>query len=358
MTLTEYTIRNKIVSWTVTLLLVVGGLIAFLGLGRLEDPEFTIKKAVVVTAYPGASAREVEEELTLPIENAIQQLPYVDHITSISSAGLSQVTVEMKSFYRKHDLAQIWDEMRRKIRDMEAGLPPGAAKPTINDDFADVYGMYFAVTGEGYDDGELADYADFLRRELVLVEGVGKVAIGGRRQQQVVLEINRAKLSALNLPPSSLRQLLQAQNLVSDAGRIRVGNEYMRIQSTTAHQSVADLANLMLGRAGGRIIYLSDVANLSKSYQDPPSHLYRFNGRPGLTLGVSFTSGVNVVEIGKALRTRLSELESERPIGMSVSTIYDQPAQVEKSVNAFLVGLAQAVAIVIVVLLVAMGLRS
>lgn len=358
MNLTEYTIRNKVVSWVITLLLIAGGLMSFFSLGRLEDPEFTIKQAVVITAYPGASAQEVEEELTLPIENAIQQLPYVDNITSITSAGLSQVTVEMKSFYRKADLAQIWDEMRRKIRDMESTLPPGAAKPQINDDFADVYGMFFAITGEGYGYGELADYVDFLRRELVLVEGVGKVAVGGRRQQQVVLEINRAKLNALGMPMSALQNLLQTQNLVSDAGHIRVGNEYMRINSTAAQNKVDDLANLMVGRANGRIIHLSDVATLSRGYKDPPSHLYRFNGRSALTLGVSFMTGINVVDVGKAIRSRLLELEAERPIGMEISTIYDQPSQVEKSVNSFLVGLGQAVAIVIVVLLAAMGLRS
>lgn len=179
MKLTDYAIENKVVSWMMTILLLAGGVYAYMNMGRLEDPEFTIKEAVIATAYPGASSYEVEDEITLPIETALQQLPYVDHITSISSAGLSQVTVQMKDKYRGAALKQIWDEMRRKINDMSADLPTGSYPPMINDDFGDVYGIYMAVTGDGYSHQELSDYVDLLRRELVLVDGVGKVAIGG-----------------------------------------------------------------------------------------------------------------------------------------------------------------------------------
>ncbi len=358
MNLTEYAIKRKVVSWMVTLLLIGGGVISFLGLGRLEDPEFTIKEAVVITAYPGASAQEVEEEVTLPIENIIQQLPYVKNIRSISAAGLSQVTVEMKSIYRKDDLAQIWDEMRRKIRDMQSSLPPGVQEPSINDDFGDVYGVFMAVTGKGYSYEEVADYVDYLRRELVLVDGVGKVAIGGRRAEQIVLEVNRAKLSSLNMSLSALQNLLQNQNMVSNAGRIQAGSEYIRLSSTGSYDTVNELKNLMIGQANGQIIYLSDVAKVTRTYQDPPSSVYRFNGEEGLTLGISFSSGVNVVKVGEAVNARLAELEYARPIGMEIGVIYDQPAQVDKSVSSFVVSLAQAIGIVVVVLLIAMGMRS
>jgi len=358
MTLTEYSIRRKTVSWMLTVLLVLGGVISFLGLGRLEDPEFTIKEAVIVTAYPGASAQEVEEEVTLPIENAIQQLHYVDNVQSISSAGLSQVTVEMKSIYRKDDLAQIWDELRRKIRDMATQLPPGAYPPVVNDDFGDVYGVFMAISGPDYNYEELADYVDFLRRELVLVTGVGKVAVAGQRTEQIVLEVNRAKLTSLNLSLSALQSLLENQNLVSDAGRIHIASEYVRISSTGTYEHVEDLNSLMLGQANGQIIYLSDIARITRTYADPPNQIYRFNGHQSLALGVSFTSGVNVVAVGEAVRTRLTELEYARPIGMEISTIYDQPQLVETSVNDFVVSLGQALAIVVVVLLIAMGMRS
>lgn len=358
MNLTEYAMRRTTVSWMVTILLIGGGILSFLGLGQLEDPEFTIKEAVIATAYPGATALEVEEEVTLPVENALQQLPYVDNIRSISSAGLSQVTVEMKSIYREDDLAQIWDEMRRKIRDMQASLPPGVESPVINDDFSDVYGVFMAVTGPDYEYEELADYVDLLRRELVLVDGVGKVTVGGRRTEQIALEINRSRMTALGVSAADLENLLDAQNLVSDGGRIRVGSEYIRISSTGTYDRVEELNSLMLGQANGRIIYLSDVATIRRVYADPPEHVYRFNGYPALTLGVSFADGVNVVTVGKAVEDRLAELEYQRPVGMEIGLIYNQSAQVETSVNDFLVSLAQAVGIVVVVLLLTMGLKS
>lgn len=358
MNLTDYAIKNQAVSWMVTVFLLVGGVLAFTGLGRLEDPEFTIKQAVIVTQYPGASALEVEEEITLPIETALQQLPYLDNVTSISSSGLSQVTVEMKSIYRKNDLAQIWDEMRRKIRDMAGNLPPGAHPPRVNDDFSDVYGMFFAITGKGYSQEEMGNYADLLRRELVLVKGVGKVSVGGTLQKQIILEVNRSKLASLNLSVSALQQLLQSQNLISNAGKLKVGSEYIRIASTGNYNQAEQLRDLMLGQANGQIVYLSDVANVSVEFADPPRHVYRFNGQEALTLGISFSSGVNVVEVGKAVKDRLAELEYTRPIGVNLSVIYDQPGQVDKSVNDFLISLAQAIGIVIVVLLLTMGLRS
>jgi multidrug efflux pump subunit AcrB len=344
----------------VVLLLIVGGILSFLGLGRLEDPSFTIKEAIVVTAYPGASALEVEEEVTLPLENAIQQLPYVDLISSISGNGLSQIRVEMKSIYRKDDLAQIWDEMRRKINDLSSSLPPGVQPPIINDDFSDVYGVFLAVTGEDYDYDELADYTDFLRRELVLVEGVGKVSVGGRRQEQVIIEVDRAKLTASGFSPAQIEGLLGAQNLVSNAGHLRVGDEYLRISTLPqgGGDPMAQLGGLLLGNNNGQLIYLTDVARLYKEYAEPATHLYRFNGRPALTLGISFAENVNVVEVGKSIRTRLDTLEYARPVGMQIESIYDQPARVDASVNDFLVGLAQAVVIVIIVLMFTMGLRA
>jgi multidrug efflux pump subunit AcrB len=360
MNFAEYPIRNRTISWMVVVLLIGGGILSFLSLGRLEDPAFTIKEAQVFTAYPGASALEVEEEVTLPLENAIQQLPYIKHINSISGNGMSQIQVEMKSIYRKHDLAQIWDEMRRKINDLSDSLPPGVQPPVINDDFGDVYGVFLAVTGEGYGYDELADYTDLLRRELVLVAGVGKVSVGGRRQEQLIIEVDRAKLAASGFSQAQFEGLLGAQNLVSDAGHLRVDDEYLRINTLPqgSHDAMAQLGRLLLGNNNGKLIYLTDVARLYKEYAEPADHLYRFNGRAALTLGISFSENVNVVEVGKAIHARIKALEYARPIGMEVEPIYDQPSQVKASVNDFLVGLAEAVAIVILVLMLTMGLRA
>ncbi|SFN69393.1 Multidrug efflux pump subunit AcrB [Cohaesibacter marisflavi] len=358
MTLTDYAIKNKVVSWMMTILLLAGGIYAYMHLGRLEDPEFTIKEAVIATAYPGASSYEVEEEITLPIETALQQLPYVDHITSISSAGLSQVTVEMKDKYRDAALKQIWDEMRRKINDMSADLPTGSYPPVINDDFGDVYGIYMAVTGDGYSHQELSDYVDFLRRELVLVDGVGKVVIGGTLQKQIILEISRSKLAAHNLSVASLQALLQNQNVVTNAGSIKVGSEYIRISSTGDYSTVDQMKDILLGQAGDDVVYLSDIADVKVDYADPPSHVYRFNGSPAMTIGISFAEGVNVTEVGDNVSQRLKELENSQPLGVDLHMIYNQPQQVTTSIDDFLVNLGMSIVIVIVVLLVTMGLRS
>nr|WP_321982657.1 efflux RND transporter permease subunit [uncultured Cohaesibacter sp.] len=358
MKLTDYAIENKVVSWMMTILLLAGGMYAYMNLGRLEDPEFTIKEAVIATYYPGASSYEVEDEITLPIETALQQLPYVDHITSISSAGLSQVTVEMKDKYRDAELKQIWDEMRRKINDMSSDLPTGSYSPVINDDFGDVYGIYMAVTGDGYSHQELSDYVDFLRRELVLVDGVGKVAIGGTLQKQIILEISRAKLAAHNLSISSLKTLLQAQNVVTNAGSIQVGSEYIRISSTGDYSTVDQMKDILLGQTGDDVVYLSDIADVKVDYADPPTHVYRFNGSPAMTIGISFAEGVNVTEVGDNVSQRLKELENSQPLGIDLHMIYNQPQQVTTSINDFLVNLGMSIVIVIIVLLVTMGLRS
>lgn len=178
-----YFIRNRVISWMVSLIFLIGGIAAFFGLGRLEDPAFTIKDAMVVTSYPGATPQQVEEEVTYPLEKAIQQLTYVDEVNSISNRGLSQITVTMKNNYGPDDLPQIWDELRRKVNDLKVTLPPGVNEPQVIDDFGDVYGILLAVTGDGYSYKELLDYVDYLRRELELVDGVSKVSVSGQQQE-------------------------------------------------------------------------------------------------------------------------------------------------------------------------------
>lgn len=355
----KYFIDNRTSSWLVALILIVGGTLAYLGLGRLEDPQFTIKQAMIITSYPGASPQQVEEEVTYPLENAIQQLPYVEHVTSISVAGQSQIMVEMKGIYRSTELKQIWDELRRKINDLTAQLPPGVKPPFINDDFGDVYGMLYAIHGDGYSEDELRDYVDLLRRDLVLVDGVGKVSVGGRQQEQVIVEISRSRLAALGIPPVQIANLLQTQNSVSNAGSLQVGAESIRIHPTGEFQSVAELEQLIISNpAAKELIYLGDVAKVYRASQEIPNHVIRFNGKPALSLGVSFSAGVNVVSAGAAVVSRMAQLDYQRPVGIEISPIYNQPAEVAASVDGFVINLVESVLIVIVVLLVFMGLRS
>lgn len=354
-----YFIRNKVISWMISLIFLIGGLMAFFGLGRLEDPAFTIKDAMVVTSYPGATPQQVEEEVTYPLEKAVQQLPYVDEVNSISSRGLSQITVTMKNNYGPDALPQIWDELRRKVNDQKRYLPPGVEEPKVVDDFGDVYGILFAVTGDGYSYKELLDYVDYLRRELELVDGVGKVSVSGTQQEQVFIETSIKRLSNLGISPDTVFNLLSTQNIVGDAGATRIGNEYIRIQPTGEFQDVSQLGNLIVTDSGtDGLIYLRDVADIKQGYIDVPSNIINYNGKLAINVGISFATGVNVVDVGKKIEQRLEELKSQQPLGIDISKIYSQPVEVEKSVSGFVVSLGQAVAIVIIVLLLFMGLRS
>ncbi len=354
-----YFIRNRVISWMVSLIFLIGGIAAFFGLGRLEDPAFTIKDAMVVTSYPGATPQQVEEEVTYPLEKAIQQLTYVDEINSISNRGLSQITVSMKNNYGPEDLPQIWDELRRKVSDLKGSLPPGVNVPQVIDDFGDVYGILLAVTGDGYTYKELLDYVDYLRRELELVDGVSKASVSGQQQEQVFIEVSMKKLSSIGLPPQTVFNLLSTQNVVSDAGAIRIGDEYIRIQPTGEFQSVDELGDLLITASGAQgLIFLKDVAEVKRGYVEVPTNIINFNGSLALNVGISFAQGVNVVEVGKAFERRLAQLKYQQPVGIQISEIYSQPKEVDKSVSGFVVSLAQAVGIVIVVLLFFMGLRS
>ncbi|MEI8610470.1 efflux RND transporter permease subunit [Enterovibrio sp. Hal110] len=358
-TIASYFINNKVISWMLTLIFLIGGTQAFFGLGRLEDPAFTIKDALIVTSYPGATPQQVEEEVTYPIEKAVQQLVYVDEVTSISSRGLSQITVTMKNNFGPDDLPQIWDELRRKVNDLRGSLPPGVNTPQVIDDFGDVFGVLLAVSGEGYSYQELEDYVDFLRRDLELVEGVGKVQVTGTQQEQVFIEISMRRLSNLGLSPDTIDNLLATQNLVGSAGALRIGDEYIRIHPTGEFTSVEELGNLIINEAGQEgLIYLKDVADIKRGYQEVPSNLLSYNGSEALHLGVSFAQGVNVVEVGERVDRRLAELKENQPIGIDIGVVYAQPTEVDTSVKGFVVSLGQAVAIVIIVLLCFMGLRS
>ncbi|PHR64792.1 MAG: MFS transporter [Idiomarina sp.] len=359
MNIARFSMKRSTTSWMLLLILFLGGLVALQNIGRLEDPEFTLKQAMVITEYPGATAQQVEEEVTYRLENAIQELSDVDHITSVSQPGLSQIIIEMHSTLRKHQMPQVWDELRRKVNDSRKTLPPGSGEPMVKDDFADVYGMTFAISGDGYSYQDIADYTDYLRRELVLVKGVGKVMVAGKQNEQVIVEVSREKLANFGIPPQQLVNLLQTQNAVSDAGRVQVGQERIRLQTSGEFDSVDELANLMISNPGAEErILLRDVATVTRDYQEIPTHLVRYNGRDSLWLALSFAEDVNVVEVGARVMAKLEELRFAQPIGMQVDKIYDQPAEVDNSVNNFLINLAEAVVIVVIALLLTMGLRS
>ncbi len=352
-------IDNPIRVWLTVLLLGVGGIFALLNIGRLEDPAFTIKTAVVITHYPGASAQQVEEEVTLPLENALQQLPYLDNVSSISSNGLSQITVNIASRYHSNELPQIWDELRRRVGDASRQFPPGVVTPFVNDDFGDVFGFFFAISGDSFTNPELAQYAEQLRRELVLIPGVGKVAIGGTVPQQINVDINLAKMAARGITLGQISTLLGRVNSVSSAGEIVSGSESIRLHPTGEFQNIDELGDMMITPPGvGAATRLRDIATVSRGLSVSPSSIYHANGRQAVTMGVSFIPGVNVPDVGRALEAKLKHMSAEKPAGINIDLFYDQAAEVSHSVNGFIINFLMALAIVIGVLLIFMGLRS
>jgi multidrug efflux pump subunit AcrB len=361
MNLAELSIRKSVITWVMTILFIVVGWISFNKLSRLEDPEFTIKEAAIVTPYPGASAAEVEEEVTNVIEKACQELGQLEWIESRSSRGASQIKVRIKDQYDKYTLPQVWDELRRKVNDYQAQLPPGAGPSIVNDDFGDVYGVYVAISGEGYTYKEIYEYAKFLQRELLHAKYVKRIILNGVQPEVIYVEMRREKMAELGISQGDIYTALAAKNLPATSGYLTLGREYIPVNPTgefTSEQEFGDL--LVRGRGSGSesLVYLRDVADIKRGYKEPPDQLLRYDRKPAIGLAISTVLGGNVVAMGEALKERFRELEALAPLGMELDVIYLQTDAVTKSINGFLVNLAEAVGIVIVVLLVFMGLRS
>ena len=391
MNLGELSIQKKTIVFVLALVSIVAGLLAYEKLGRLEDPEFTIKEALIVTPYPGASAEEVEAEVSNEIEKALQRLGQIKRVESTSTRGLSIVHAYMRDEYDKSRLPQVWDELRRKVQAVQGDLPPGVRTALIDDDFGDVYGVYVAITGDGYEEHELKDVADMLRRELLLVQDVKRIVFWGDQREAVYVEMDRERLATLDITQEQIFATLRSQNLAVDAGRISVGSRFIAIAPTGRYESVDELADLLISEPGAHAqIRLGDVATIRRGYVEPAQRVLRMtdkrvlrdgaevpygevgtdptddgasvevttSGARAIGLGVSTVEGGNVVTMGEALTARLDELEPEIPVGVDVHVIALQPQAVTKAVNSFVINLLEAVAIVVVVLLLFMGLKS
>jgi multidrug efflux pump subunit AcrB len=345
--------------YVLTVLLIGGGVLAYQKLGRLEDPEFTIKEALVTTTYPGAAPEEVEQEVTEKIETAIQSLGQLKRVTSLSRPGLSIITVEIKNKYDKYTLPQVWDELRRKVGDVQAELPPGANPSLVIDDYSDVYGVFFALTGKGFSYKELYEIAKALKRELLLIKDVGKVEIYGKQQEKVYVEMSRSRMAELGVSQQDIYDTLKQQNMVVPSGSVKVGTEYVDINPTGAHKAPEEIRELLV-RAGktGELIVLKDFAKVKAGYVEPPETLMRYDGERALGLAISTVQGGNVVTMGEAVRKLLQVMEPQAPAGMSLSPVYYQPELVVQAIDGFIISLAQALAIVLVVLVIFMGVRS
>lgn len=360
MNLGELSVRNDRVVMFVIIVAILGGLLAYKNMGRLEDPEFTIKEALIITPYPGASAEDVAKEVTNPIETAVQQLGQLDRVESESSRGRSVVRAFIKDRFHRDTIPQVWDELRRKVNDAQVRLPQSARGNTVViDDFGDVYGIFLAVTGEGYSDAELRRYVEFLRRELLLVPNVKKVDFFGEQQEVVFLEISRNRLASLGINEEQVYSQLQAKNAAADGGRVRVGEEFLVVNPKGEFTSAEDMLGLVIGSdSTGRQLTLRDIATLKRGNEDPPRRLLRYDGKPSIGLGISTVQGGNVVTLGEAVRKKLDELKKNRPLGIEIDEINFQPEAVSRATNDFIFNLVKAVSIVFIVLLFTMGRKT
>jgi len=359
MNIAEFSIRKSVVTWLFTIVVVGGGIASYRNLSRLEDPEFTIKQATVMTPYPGASAREVEREISDIIEQAVQQMGQLDFVESRSTRGMSIVKVTIKDRYDKTRLPQVWDELRRKVTDAQGKLPPGAGPSVVNDDFGDVYGVFIAISGKGFSHKDLSDVADILKRDLLAAKDVKKIVTYGEQPEIITVEMNREKMATLGISRDDIYNALREKNLPSESGHVNLGPEYIALNPTGEFTSERQFGELLISAEGSdRVIALKDVAVIGRSYQDPPSTIMRVNGNPAVGIGISTVLGGNAIAMGDALKKRFAEILPQIPLGVKIDVISMQSDTAKAAVNGFVINLIEAVAIVVLVLLVTMGLRS
>jgi len=373
MNITAFALEKKTVTYFAIFLIVVAGLASFFSLGQLEDPEFTIKTAVITTTYPGARPQEVELEVTDRIELAIQEIHEIKYLESFSKAGFSLISVEIKPEYWSDRLPQIWDTLRRKIRDVEATLPPGAGRPQVADDFGDVYGFQLVLTGDGYSYAEMERYAKAIKKELSLVSGVARVDLWGNQAKVIYLDTSQTQLSQLGLTDENIVATLSRQNMVVDAGGVDLQTKRLRIQPTGEFKSPEDIGNLQIrptlvdaiqdttagnkADASSELIRIRDIGKVSMGYREPPQWLMRYNSQPAIGISITNASGLNIVDLGRDLDKKIDELLHALPIGIELNRMHWQSEVVDAAVSSFLISFAEAVAIVLIIITLFMGWR-
>jgi len=363
MSLVELAIDKKPVTYFATFLIIVAGIASFYNLGWLEDPEFSVKTAAITTVYPGASAEQVELEVTDRIELKLQEMQEIKNIYSESRPGLSIIKVDLKDEVWADQLPQAWDVLRKKIGDIQHTLPPGTSKPSVGDDFGYVFGFLLSVTGDGFTYAELEAYVKQVRKELSLVEGVARIELWGTQDKRIYLDGSQSQLATLGLTAADLQKTLQLQNKVVDAGYLEIQDERLRVAPTGAFENPQDIAELtvtasqLAPKGKNELLHLKDVVTVTEGYAEPAKQLMRFNGRAAIAMAMAPIGGTNVVTVGKAIDQRLAELQETLPIGIEIKKVSWQSDSVAESIKAFMINLLEAVIIVLIVLAVSMGIR-
>ena len=352
-------VEQPLYTWLLVLACIVGGLVGIDTVGRLEDPAFPIKRVLVVTTYEGASATEVELEVTDVVEAALQELPYLEEITSKSLNGRSEVFVELREEFGSDDVPQIFDELRRRVSEAQTRLPPGAGVPLVEDDFGDVFGLMYAVAAPGYTPAEIKDMARLLSTRLKLLPAVAKVQIAGEPFEALYVELDHKRLTQLGLPVDAVFNSIAVENQVVPAGSVSFADRRLRIAPQMAFDSEQALGEMRIGRPGStEILRLADVATISREEFETPFQIIRHNHQQVFTLGVSIETGKNVVDVGRAVERRLAELQAELPLGVEVHEIYAQHKVVDKAIQTFLNNLLISVLTVVAALCIFMGWRA
>ena len=349
--------NRKLVSFFVAIL-VLGGIISYYIMPKLEDPAIKVKQAMVVTTYPGASAHEVELEVTDRLEKAIREMSGIDNVQSQSMNDLSLITVELETTVKDEDVEQYWDILRRKVSNAALSLPSTASTPIVRDDFGDVYGMFYALTADGLSDQEMSDYAELVKRNVADIDGVSRVEIYGQRRECISIEMRQDKMANLGVMPVEVIQTLNNQNRTTYSGYYDNGTHRVRVTVDDRFKHVDDIANMIVQGHDDEQLRIRDVARVYKGYVDPTRNEMKRDGERALGISIAGVADKDIVKVGKQVEKTVAELRKTMPMGVKFEKVFNQPERVETALNTFLVNLLESVLIVVVVLIFTMGFKS
>lgn len=358
MKLVKYFLQKKSVTLLLLVLILAGGLFSYIKMGKLEDAPFTIKQALVLTPYPGASPSEVQSQVTDILEESIQSLSELYYLKTENRAGLSKITVYVKKETRADEMQQLWDKLRRKVNDVQSKLPDGAGPSVVNDDFGDVLGVFYGLTGNGHTYRELEDEAKIIKNELLKVKDVAKVEIYGVQTPTIDVSVSPSVMAQSGITTSDIVRAFEAQNKVVDAGGIDAGQNRLRIESTGNFYSLDDIRNLTIVSRSGEHFRLADIAQIEESYQTPASNLMRINAQPAIGIAISTVPTGNVVDMAKAVKDRIDKLSQSMPEGYELTSIYDQGYESDVANQGFILNLIISVLTVIAILLFFIGFKN
>lgn len=358
MYLTELSFRRKAIIWFLLFCMVAGGILSFRSISKLEDPELVVMMSQIVTLYPGASAHEVEMQVTHVIEEELSSLANIETIRSKSMPGLSVVTVMLELSVPQDEIEQRWDFLRRRMTEVVTKLPEGARAPRVYDDFGDVYGMFYAMTGEGYSYREMSRMAQYIKRELLAVKGVARAEVYGSQEPVIEIVFTPSKMGEMGVYPFQVMAALNGQGSMVYPGALQTGNQRLGISVNGKIESSADIAGTMVKGLDGTLFKVSDVATVEETYADPPRNVMRLNNKSAIGISLSMETGENIVEVGKRVEKRLAGLQKDIPAGYEFHKVFFQPDLVKGSINGFMKNLVASVVIVILVLMFSMGFRS